>query len=218
MKGTLNTLYSLLAIAIFLVATGIITYTVYSYGGEPKTSDFGHFGSFIGGVSSTLLGATTSLFLLYQLSKMDQSMRQQEQDRKISEAFNRLDYYDRCISEVMKVVFAQLNSYDKKIFLTFGGLVGEDTFDNEFSRIMNDPDQFHLNVFQRLASKSIVYAVAAAECCLTLKKEGYTLESSVRFCRFYDISKSIHEQAKKWQIEQNYYFSYFEELNEALAS
>ncbi len=216
MKGTLKILYALLAIAIFFVAIGIIIYTVYSYGGEPKTSDFGHFGSFIGGISSTLLGATTSLFLLYQLSKMDESFKEQERSRKISETFNRLDYYDRSTTDTLKVVFAQMKVNGQEVNLTFAGLVGEDTFNDEFSDTLIQPTQYHLNVFRRLASRYAIYGIAASECCLFLDKEGYSLEAGVRFSRFYEISKNLQEKADEWELNVDYGFDHIQSVKERL--
>lgn len=212
MKGTLKILYSLLAIAISLVAIGIIVYTVYSYGGEPKTSDFGHFGSFIGGISSTLLGATTSLFLLYQLSKMDQSIKQQEQDRKISEAFSRLDYYDRCINELTKLKFAELRGKEERLILTFGGLIGEDTYYGEFDSVLKKPDDYHKRVFNGLASKYVVYGVACADCCNTLFEHGHKIEAAIRFGKLYYTVKNIHERALEWGLDEEVFqYGFFKE-------
>tara|TARA_Y100000994_G_C15703537_1_gene446329 strand:+ start:8928 stop:9587 length:660 start_codon:yes stop_codon:yes gene_type:complete len=214
MKGTLKTLYFLLAIAISLVAIGIITYTAYNYGGEPKTADFGHFGSFIGGISSTLLGATTSLFLLYQLSKMDHSIRQQEQDRKISEAFNRLYYYDKCINDLIKLKFAEIKNDEEVLTLTFGGLIGEETYISKFDKILEKPNDYHIKVFKSLAAKYVFYSVACTGSCNTLFKHGYIIEARVHFGRLFPILKGIHERAIEWGVDEKVFqFGFFEKKN-----
>lgn len=187
------------ALVALLAAIGVFAY--FNLGGTPSGSDFANFGSYLGGVSATVLGLATSILVLVQLVEINKQLEHQKKVHNIQTEVASLNFSLKRIENILdrelatEIVNGHLNSLKAKDILFTG------TYKSNFRQAVINPEEQLKSTFGCIAEEAIYYCMYGIGNCFNLAKQGSTSQSLAYANSINIMWQGIAARLKDWEME-----------------